>query len=118
MISPANTISVGGQKGEHRANKVAFRAFNGIALKWFAIRQASESADAAGPAGTWRYRPHWSRNVFFRDNAKDKRIEYGEAALPLVPAIPNDDAGVVGQSADVVPDFSVLHRRVQRGACM
>ena len=93
-------------------------ALNGIALERAAVGQACESADAASPASAGRNGPHGSERVLFRNNAKDKRIEYGEAALPLVPAIPNDDAGVVGQSADVVPDFSVLHRRVQRGACM
>lgn len=91
---------------------------NGIALERAAVGQACESADATSPASAGRNGPQGSERVLFRDNAKDKRIEYGEAALPLVAAVPNNDAGVVGQSADVVPDFSVLHWCVQRGACM
>ena len=70
-------------------------ALNRIALERAAVGQACESADAASPASAGRYGPNWAGLIFFGDNTKNKRIKYIKASLPLVAAVPHDNAGVV-----------------------
>jgi hypothetical protein len=92
------------------------RTFDGIAFEGAAVGQSRKRAHPTSPASAGRYGPDWTGLIFFSDNTKNKRIEYIQAALPLVAAVPKDYAGVVRQAADIVADFGFLNRCVQRRA--
>ncbi len=105
------------QHNEAQANQdAAARAFNWVAFEGTAVGQASQGANTTGPTSAGGYGPQRTGGVFFRDDAEDKRIENVKTALPLVAAIPQDNAGMVGQAADVVAYFSILHGCIQRSA--
>ena len=92
------------------------RTFNGIAFEGAAVGQSRKRADATSPASAGRYGPDWAGLIFFSYHTKNKRIEYIQAALPLIAAVPKDYAGVVRQAADIVADFGFLNRCIQRRA--
>lgn len=94
----------------------AASAFNWVAFEGTAVGQASQGANTTSPASAGGYGPQRAGRVFFRDDAEDKGIENVKTALPLVAAIPQDNTGMVGQAADVVAYFSILHGCIQRRA--